>query len=870
MPRISTPRLSRGSSRARAASKISTKTLTSVASTNGHSTINGISKRKETPSDVVVSFPDENRIRFQSESLFADPRSEVALQFFERAFLAPEVESVEINAKKRSGEITFLTREESSRKVIGKISQFLSHGKSAADKSAMAVLPSGFAESKEKVIRLHRHGHKLSTWSVKHEIEGRVRLKNPALYRKRELCQAIERELINVLGVERYFTNDLTSSVLLYYDERQIQKHQLIELLDGVLEKSIEIGMSAADLDLPIATASVALAATSKFLVPALHPISAGVFFCSVVPSYKNAHQVLFKEKRLGVDVLDAIVVTVCLVTGQVFAGTVLGWCLSFGRKLVQKTEDNSKKMLLNVFGKQPRFVWLYRDGVEVETPLEKLVLGDIIIVHTGETVPVDGEIVEGMAMIDQHALTGESAPAEKIKGDKVFAATTVLAGKVQVCVTSAGTETTSAKLARILNNTAGYKLRSQSQGEELADKAVIPTLALGALGLAMVGPSGAVAVVNCDLGTGIRMAAPIAMLSSLTLAAQHGILVKDGRALELMRKVDTFLFDKTGTLTRERPEVGRILTFGQYSEQQILQWAAAAENKFSHPIAKAILDKFKSLGIPMPQTDESKYQVGYGITVNVEGHTVRVGSARFLKHEGIPLPAALDREMESVYAEGDSLIMVGVDDALGGAIEMCAANRPEAEEVISGLRARGAKHLAIISGDHDRPTRRLAEKLGMDRYFAEVLPQDKAKYVELLQSEGRTVCFIGDGINDSIALKKANVSISLRGASSIATDTAQVVFMEESLAKLTQLYDISQDLQRNINRSWALILVPNILCIGGAFFAGFGVMHSMIFNQVGAIFAVGNGLLPLREVAKAQAEKDRVAEYLASKSGPR
>jgi Cu2+-exporting ATPase len=246
------------------------------------------------------------------------------------------------------------------------------------------------------------------------------------------------------------------------------------------------------------------------------------------------------------------------------------------------------------------------------------------------------------------------------------------------------------------------------------------------------------------------------------------------------------------------------------------------------------------------------------------------VGSARFLKHEGIPLPTALEREMESVYAEGNSLIMVGVDEALGGAIEMCAANRPEAEEVIAGLRARGAKHLAIISGDHDRPTRRLAEKLGMDRYFAEVLPQDKAKYVELLQSEGRTVCFIGDGINDSIALKKANVSISLRGASSIATDTAQVVFMEESLAKLTQLYDISQDLQRNINRSWALILVPNILCIGGAFFAGFGVMHSMIFNQVGAIFAVGNGLLPLREVAKAQAEQDRIAEYLSSKPGPR
>jgi P-type E1-E2 ATPase len=326
---------------------------------------------------------------------------------------------------------------------------------------------------------------------------------------------------------------------------------------------------------------------------------------------------------------------------------------------------------------------------------------------------------------------------------------------------------------------------------------------------------------------------------------------------------VDTFLFDKTGTLTRERPEVGRILTFASYSESQILKWAAAAEHKFSHPIAKAILDKFDSLGLPMVKTDESKYHVGYGITVNVEGHTVRVGSARFMKHEEIPLPPELDVEMERVHDDGNSLILVAVDDALGGAIEMCAANRPEVQDVIDGLRERGAKHLAIISGDHDRPTRNLAEKLGMDRYFAEVLPQDKAKYVELLQKEGRTVCFVGDGINDSIALKKANVSISLRGASTIATDTAQVVFMEESLTKILRLSDISHELQRNIDRSWGMIIIPNLICVSGAFLAGFGVMHSMVFNQIGAVFALANGLLPLRKVAEAQAEKDRIAGLL-------
>jgi Cu2+-exporting ATPase len=809
-------------------------------------------------SGLTVAFPAANKVLFSSAALFADSRGPIAREFFERAFRAPGVVQVAIDSDKRTGEIVLNAALRAGDPKLADLSRLLSVVPAQRDPAEALIFPETFASGTAKSVRLQRYGRRLSTWTVRHDIEGRIRLHNPALYRRRELCQAIEREFMNTFGIDRYSTNELTATVVINYDPKQIQKHQLIEILDSTLPKASELPISPIDLDLPVCTASVALAATSRFLVPGLAPLSAALFAYSVIPSFKNAYHVVVKEKRLGVDVLDAIIVVTCLATGQVFAGTVLGFTLGLARKLVQRTEDNSKKMLLNVFGKQPRFVWLEVDGVEVETPLQQLKVGDVIVVHTGETVPVDGEVVEGMAMIDQHTLTGESAPVEKIKGDKVLASTTLIAGKVRIAVTSAGEDTTSAKLARILNDTAGYKLRSQSKGEELADRAVVPTLALGALGLATIGINSAAAVVNCDLGTGIRMAAPIAMLSSLTLSAEHGILVKDGRALELLRSVDTFLFDKTGTLTRERPEVGRVLTYGAYPENQILQWAAAAENKFSHPIAKAILDKFASLGLELPKIDESKYSVGYGITVGVDGHTVRVGSARFMTHEGIELPPALLKEVDAAHDEGNSLVMVGVDGALGGAIELHAAERPEAAAVIAGLRARGAKHLAIISGDHEQPTRKLAERLGMDRHFAEVLPQDKAKYVELLQKEGRTVCFIGDGVNDSIALKKANVSISLRGASSVATDTAQVVFMEDSLIKLLQLHDVSRDLNRNINTSWGLIVIPNLICIAGAFFAGFGVMHSMVFNQVGGMLALGNGLLPLRKAASIRAAKDR------------
>jgi len=853
----STPRVSAPTSRPRPSAATSGARPSAATSGARPSAATSAPRASASKSDLTVSFPAPNTIRFRSATLFGTTGGPLAREFFARAFRSRFVVQVAIDPDKRTGEIVLDGPLRPGDRRVAELVALLSSAP-APRPSELLDLPSALPVATSKSLRLSRYEQKLSTWTVRHELPGRIRLHNPVLYRRRELCHAIEREFMNTFGIDRYSTNELTATVLINYDPHQIKRHQLVELLDTVLASSQEFAISPVELDLPICTASVALALTSEFLVPGLAPVSAALLLYSTIPSFKNAYDVLVKEKRLGVDVLDAIVVLTCLATRKVLAGTVLGFTLSIARKLVQRTEDNSKKMLLNVFGKQPRFVWLELNGTEVETPLERLKVGDVIVVHTGETLPVDGEVVEGMAMIDQHTLTGESAPAEKIKGDRVLASTTVIAGKIRVAVTSAGEETTSAKLTRILNDTAGYKLQSQSKGEELADRAVLPTLALGALGLATRGINGATAVINCDLGTGIRMAAPIAMLSSLTLSAEHGILVKDGRALELLRNVDTFLFDKTGTLTRERPEVGRVLTFGEHGEHDLLRWAAAAESKFSHPIAKAIVDKAKELGLELPAIDDSQYHVGYGITVGVDGHTVRIGSARFMTHEGIELPPELVREMDVAHDDGNSLVMIGVDGALGGALELRASERPEAAEMIAGLRARGAKHLAIISGDHEQPTRKLAERLGMDRYFAEVLPQDKAKYVELLQKEGRTVCFIGDGVNDSIALKKANVSISLRGASSVATDTAQVVFMEDSLRKLLQLYDVSRDLHRNINTSWALIVIPNVICIAGAFFAGFGVMHSMLFNQIGGMLAVGNGLLPLRKIAQLRAAQER------------
>jgi len=815
-----------------------------------------------------ISFPDAGVIRVESAGFLGAPDNDFSRRFLQAAMQTPAIEAAVIApGRATSIDLHFDSRRHRRKSVLDRLATLLGGAAPNEASDRLVVAPSATARDWQGIVRYHRFAGRLTGWRVQRARVGSARLNNPVLYRKRALCEAIERELLSVLGVYRFETCALKCRVEVEYDPRQISAAQIVEIVDEALAGAKHpTKLDKLDRELMLCSASVPMAALAQFAAPALLPVSAALFAYTTLPSFKGAWKVLTEERRLGVDVLDSIVVMSCVVTGQLLPGSILAWCLCFGRHLVRRTEDNSKKALLGAFGKQPRFVWLLQDDQEIEISIDKLQKGDIVIVRTGEVVPIDGVVVEGLTMIDQHALTGESNPAEKGVGDHVFASTVVVGGKMRVAVEKSGGETASSKIAQILNNTAGYKLASQHKGEQLADKAVIPTLATGALALGTIGPNGATAVLNSDMGTGIRMAAPLAMLSTLALCAQRGVLVKDGRALDLLCEVDTVLFDKTGTLTRERPEIGRMIAANGFTTRQILRFAAGAERRFHHPIALALLQKAEDEGLDLPPTDATQYKVGYGISVGVEGRLIRVGSRRFL--EGIALTPEVEAALDEAHREGHTMVMVAVDDVLGGALELRASVRPEASQIVKGLRERGVKHIAIISGDQEAPTRKLAEQLGMDRYFAQVLPADKADYVEKLQREGRKVCFIGDGVNDAIALKKANVSISLRGATSIATDTAHVVFMEPGLGKLCELLDIAKDLERNVQTSWILILVPNIFCIVGAFTLGFGVAMSVLTNNIAALAALANGVRPMRKVAALEAERRHLMELQLQAGG--
>jgi Cu2+-exporting ATPase len=591
---------------------------------------------------------------------------------------------------------------------------------------------------------------------------------------------------------------------------------------------------------LKISSASMGLAAIGHFFPP-LHLLSIGMITYTSLPILKQAEKSMLQEGKIGHSMLVSVLSVLALMTNQSIALTVAIFFYHFGEKFLAKTQDHSKKMLTHLFDQQLSKVWILKNQVEIEVPLETVCINDIVIVNTGEIIPIDGIITDGIATIDQHTLTGESQPAEKGIEENVFASTNVISGRICVKVEKTGVDTTIARIGEMLNRTADFKTNIQSKGEKWANQIAKPLLGISVFGLPIIGAVGSTAILNSSFGNRVRLAAPLGVLNHLNLASHKGILIKDGRALEELNRVDTILFDKTGTLTDEQPEVGQIILCDDYNENDLLTYAATAEGKLKHPIAKAILKKANEFNLILPDVEDSQYKIGLGITVSVENQVIKVGSLRFMKMLGIPIPEKIEKAMTHSHNNGHSLIMVAINNQIKGAIEIQPSVRLEVKQMISGLRQHGIKHIAIVSGDHKHPTEKLAKHLGMDSYYYEVMPENKAQIVEQLQKKGNIVCFIGDGVNDAIAIKKANVSISLKGAASIATDLAQVILMDGSLSHLCELFDIAKSLANNLRNTFMILSVPIILNMGGAFFLHFNLMTTVITNNLSFLFGLVN-----------------------------
>lgn len=661
---------------------------------------------------------------------------------------------------------------------------------------------------------------------------------------------------------------------LIWGEKRTEELHEFNPDAEMSLEEQL------VDIGLVAATSSTALAVGGYLFSPTLGLLSVPGLLIGSIPVYKNAIDAWQDEGKVTNNSLAAIIQTLLILHGSLLFGNLTPLAYFSSKKFNHMAKRRFEQKLVNILTAQQSMLVrvisadttetptvITSTPIESQKPLNALTKGEIVVIYAGEMIPVDGTITEGVGMIDERALTGESQPVEKGAGAAVFAATVLLSGKLYIQVESSGQESIIGQVETILQQTFYHTPSRELWAQTLTDKLALPTLIASGVTLPMLGVAGASALIDSHPLYRLAIAGNASLISFLNITSQENVLVKDGRVLEGLETVDTFIFDKTGTLTEDQPQVGEIHTFGHYTDHDILFYAAMAEQKQSHPIAAAIIAAAKSHALDYPSIENLEYKLGLGLRLHWGEQLVHVGSARFMEMEEVALSAAATTLIDQSRTQGLSLVFVAIDSELIGAIELHTVARAHAAAFIRKLQKHPqVQSVMIISGDQAAPTQRIAQELGITDYYAEAFPEDKAALIKALQEQGHKVCFVGDGINDAIALKQADVSISLRGASPLATSTAQIVLLEDNLELVQRLYDLAHQFEINQKNTMATVLGSSVLCLWSVLFWHVKLNLAILITTGGFLTALGISLQPWLKYRQEIALRDRpVSAPLAS-----
>ena len=546
-----------------------------------------------------------------------------------------------------------------------------------------------------------------------------------------------------------------------------------------------------------------------KLFLPA--PLDAAyTAFRSIRFLWKGVRCVL--SRRLEVEVLDALSIGVSLLRGDFgTAGSVM-FLLNLGSLLEEWTrkkslDDLARSMALNVDK-----VWVRSQGTEVLVPLTKVRSGDEVVVRSGNMIPLDGTVLEGEAMVNQAALTGEAMPVRKAEGSTLYAGTVVEEGECVFIAKAEGGSNRYDKIVAMIEESEKLKSSTENRALVLADKLV--PWCLGATVVTYLLTRNATRAISClmvDFSCALKLSMPLAVLSAMRECGSYHITVKGGKYLEALSKADTIVFDKTGTLTRATPQVVEVVPFSGCNEREVLQLAACLEEHFPHSMANAVVRAAKEHGISHEEMhSEVEYIVAHGIASRVGGERVVIGSHHFVfEDEKCTIPAAEQQKFDTLKPAYSHLYMAA-SGQLVGVICISDPLRPEAAAVLNGLRALGIRNTVMMTGDSERTAAAIAKQVGVDRFFAEVLPEDKANFVQQAKAEGHTVVMIGDGINDSPALSAADIGIAINSGAAIAREIADVTIKADSLEELVALKAIANSLQKRVHANYRFVLTFN------------------------------------------------------------
>ena len=515
---------------------------------------------------------------------------------------------------------------------------------------------------------------------------------------------------------------------------------------------------------------------------------------------------------RIEVPVLDATAIGVSILRGDFSTASSVMFLLGFGEILEDWThkksvDDLARSMSLNVSK-----VWLVTDDTEVQVGTDTIKPGDRVRIHMGTVIPFDGIVTDGEATVNEASLTGESMPVAKHTESYVYAGTVLEEGELTIRVKETSGSTKFEKIVTMIEETEKLKSAVESKAEHLADRLVPYTLAGTALTYALTrNVTKALSILMVDFSCALKLAMPISVLAAIREANAHHITVKGGKFMEAVAEADTIVFDKTGTLTKAQPTVADVVSFNGDSKEDLLRLAACMEEHFPHSMAKAVMDAAKERGLTHEEMHSKvEYIVAHGISTTVNGRKAIIGSHHFVfEDEKCAIPTGKE-EIFKKLPEEYSHLYLGIEGELAAVICIEDPLRPEAPEVIKALRNAGFTQIVMMTGDSDRTAKAIAAKVGVDKYYSEVLPEDKAKFVEEAKAQGRKVLMVGDGINDSPALSAADVGIAISDGAELAREIADITIGADDLSVVVTLKEISNGLMDKIHKNYRRIVGIN------------------------------------------------------------
>ena len=515
---------------------------------------------------------------------------------------------------------------------------------------------------------------------------------------------------------------------------------------------------------------------------------------------------------RIEVPVLDATAIGVSMLRGDFSTASSVMFLLGFGEILEDWThkksvDDLARSMSLNVSK-----VWLITEDSEVQVGTDEIKPGDRVRIHMGTVIPFDGIVTEGEAMVNEASLTGESMPVAKHESSYVYAGMVMEEGELTIRVKETSGSTKFEKIVTMIEETEKLKSAVESKAEHLADRLVPYTLAGTALTYALTrNVTKALSILMVDFSCALKLAMPISVIAAIREANAHHITVKGGKFLEAVAEADTIVFDKTGTLTKAQPTVVDVVSFNGDSKENLLRLAACMEEHFPHSMAKAVMDAAKERGLTHEEMHSKvEYIVAHGISTTVDGRKAIIGSHHFVfEDENCTIPAGKEELFKNLPEEYSHLYL-GIEGELAAVICIEDPLRPEAPEVIKQLRKAGFTQIVMMTGDSDRTAKAIAARVGVDKYYSEVLPEDKAKFVEEAKAQGRKVLMVGDGINDSPALSAADVGIAISDGAELAREIADITIGADDLSVMVTLKEISNGLMDKIHKNYRRIVGIN------------------------------------------------------------